>query len=872
MRLWRDGQPEAWPGGNVGRLLEILLLRPNEAQPAQLLIEALWPGSAEDSTARHRLHVTVSRLRALLATDEAPPGAAWELGREGEDYLLQIPEGGIDRAEFERLAAKALADGDRSVAQAALEFWRGPAYEGFPISPGVQAEASALEALRLRLTDLVAPAGVDELLRRAKLHPSWPAGDLLDRTGTLALPGVGETRAIVVTAPAGYGKSTILAQWAQGQTHGVAWLNLDSGDDDPVRFWRSIELALREGLGGDVDVDLGTDRPGSAAMLGRWSTSDRAFGLVLDDLHHITSPVVQGEIGRLLAHLPRRCTLVAASREELAGPVAARLPEPVHRVSQADLRFDRVEVVRLVAGDDGRADQLLERTNGWPLAVIALHRSGADLPAGAPPDVERYVEDQLLAGLPDDVRDLVFVIAHLDAFTVDLCEAVTDRGDVADSLAWLRSRGLFLIEGPNRAHTWTRLHPLIAVVAQRQGAATTNVTKVWRRAGRWHREQGMDEEALNYAVLAQDRSAIAALAGDVLLHAALRAEAVRCVQWLQRIDPDDLAGDIRAHGIATYLAVEWMDRDDGLPWMLSRQRHFGGDDDAAQVIVDAIEAMREGHEALAVQISERVMHRCLERSWEHIEDLSDLLLGSAFLTLIRARTLLGTTAHDDGLFPSAVAMLRPRAPLLAAYVSSWWGLVALLDGEDVFAASLAEDYYQVRRSVDLGRPARRDNTLLGSLLAGRETSDPERLRQLGNGIEDLVVRLDRKGEHSEAAMCRVVAAGIYRRGGHDDLAKPHQRRFRALRRTFTDAAFLDRLEAWVDEHVVAIAPVPSHSSPMDLLTPRQREIVAHLPSDLSIAAIADQLYISPHTLRTHLRDIYRRLGVRSRHEAVARFR
>jgi DNA-binding CsgD family transcriptional regulator len=263
------------------------------------------------------------------------------------------------------------------------------------------------------------------------------------------------------------------------------------------------------------------------------------------------------------------------------------------------------------------------------------------------------------------------------------------------------------------------------------------------------------------------------------------------------------------------------------------------------------------------------MHRCLEGSWQHVEDLSDLLLGSAFLNLIRAKTLLGTTAHDDDLFPSAVAVLRPRAPLLAAYVSSWWGLVALLDGEDELAASLAEDYYQVRQSTDLGRPARRDNTVLGSLLAARETRDTERLHQLGNGIEDLVVRLDRKGEHSEAAMSRVVAAGIYRRGGHDNLAEPHQRRFRALRRTFTDATFLDRLEAWVDAHVAAV-PVPSRSSPIDLLTPRQREIAGHLPSDLSIAAIADQLFISPHTLRTHLREIYRRLGVRSRHEAVAR--
>jgi DNA-binding CsgD family transcriptional regulator len=194
--------------------------------------------------------------------------------------------------------------------------------------------------------------------------------------------------------------------------------------------------------------------------------------------------------------------------------------------------------------------------------------------------------------------------------------------------------------------------------------------------------------------------------------------------------------------------------------------------------------------------------------------------------------------------------------------------VALTDGADDQAMAMAEDYYQVRRSSDLARPARRDNTLLGAALAARATDDPDELRRLADGLDDLLLRFERKGEHTEEALGHLVTAGILRRAGLEAEAGPHRQRCQAMRRTFRDTAFLDRLEAWVDTNLVD-APAVSTSS-IDRLTPRQREVAALLPTELSVAAIAEQLFISPHTLRTHLREIYRRLGVRSRHEAVAR--
>jgi DNA-binding CsgD family transcriptional regulator len=263
------------------------------------------------------------------------------------------------------------------------------------------------------------------------------------------------------------------------------------------------------------------------------------------------------------------------------------------------------------------------------------------------------------------------------------------------------------------------------------------------------------------------------------------------------------------------------------------------------------------------------MHRCLEGSWSGVDELSPLLLGSAFSNLLRARVFQDTARHDDELFPAAIGLLRPRSPLLAAFAGSIWGFVAFADGEHELASSLAEEFFQARRPKELVRPVRRDNSVLGALIAACRTTDADQLRRLGEGIEDAVAEREARGQHTEATLARLVVAGIYERGGWTDLAAPHRASVSALRRTFDDAPFIDRFDAAVTAMSSAVSPRAA-ARVEDLLTPRQQVVARHLASGLSVEEIAAQLFISRHTLRTHLREIYRRLGVRSRHEAVLR--
>ncbi len=874
-RIWRGDQEVQLPAGNVGSLLRLFLLRPDEARSALELQRVLWPGSEDQRGDRHRLQVTVSRLRSFLSEERLAEGS-WQLTVSDGRYSLSIPPGGLDRRTFEELAAAALSSGDVTVATQALELWRGHPYEGFPMSPEVAAEAAALGELRRRLFDLCATADSAETVPAAKVQPPWPAGTLLERRLATSAPAVGEVDVLAVVAPPGFGKSTLLAQWAARQTAPVAWVNLDPGDEDPVRLWRAIGRALGEafGVGPDALVGHGVDaRAGSAAMLEDLASrrgSKATFGLVLDDLHVLRSANAVDEVARLLRSLPMGATVAIATREQ----VPAALSEDgagrrLRTLSEADLRFALEEVEQLVGDDDERARWLHERTDGWPVAVTALHRSGAELTMPPPPAMAQYIDDEVISLLPEWVERIVVQIVHLDAFTVDLCEAVTGQEDAGAALAWLRARGLFLVDtGDDADQGWSRFHPMIAAVARRRGAATLNLDRIWRRAAVWHRDHGFDEAALGYAVKAGDRATIGALAGGVLLDSALRGEGVRCVQWLQRIRPDDLADDFRSHGIAVYLAVEWMDRDDRASWLRSRSLHFGDADDGVGVLVAAIEAMREGREAEAIERSELVVHRCLEGTWPEVGELSQLLLGSAFSNLLRAKVLSGELKHDDPLFPSAVTLLRPHAPLLAAFVHSFWGLVALVDGEVDIAESLAEEQYQARLRRELGRPAKRSNSVLGALLASLRTTAPERLLEIARDIEDIPPLHERKGQHTEGTLAMLALAAIYRRAGFGDHAEPLERRAAGLRRTFADTAFLDRYDQWLMGSLGGSQHAPG--STLGSLTPRQREVAAHLASTLSLDEIAEKLFISRHTLRTHLREIYRRLGVGSRHEAIVR--
>jgi LuxR family transcriptional regulator, maltose regulon positive regulatory protein len=244
-----------------------------------------------------------------------------------------------------------------------------------------------------------------DALLATKLHVPRSRPGLVPRGPLARLLDEGADRGLVlVAAPAGYGKSVLLAEWARDITPPVAWLSLDAGDNDPVRFWRHVLAALdltRPGIAGRIGPLAGPPAPPSydalvSALINDVVTEPGPPGvlLVLDDYQLITSPAVHAPVRYLLERRPTGLCVVLASRSDPPlGLARYRARGELGEVRAADLRFTLEGAAELLcqawAGLDlPAAAALAERTEGWAagLQLAALSLRGQD-------DIGRFAAD-----------------------------------------------------------------------------------------------------------------------------------------------------------------------------------------------------------------------------------------------------------------------------------------------------------------------------------------------------------------------------------------------------------------------------------------------------------------------------------------------
>lgn len=864
------------PPGQVGALLELLLLRPGVGHTVEELVSTLWDGQPADEVGRRRLRVTVSRLRKFL--DDGDPGGL-RVAHERDAYRLDATPSSLDRLRFETDAAAALATKRPTDVDAALAVWDGTPYSAWRWPGPARRERAALEHLRAALLDLKVAA--DGGVARTAVRPPALNHMFLARERLLrSLPSVGASGLVAVTAPPGFGKSTVLAQWARAQTGRVAWISAAADDADPARFWALVRRALiAAGVLAADHGPLGGTTASLQALGARVRTADAPCAVVLDDMHHLAGAEVADAVRDLVRTLlDAGATVAVASRLALPGPIRrAAEPHGVHVVDLGDLRFTLDEVIALFPDvERARVERVWRATEGWPIAVVSLIRAGAgdrglaevgegsrDLSALA-----AYVSSEVIAALPQDLATFVMTIAPLDAFTISLCNAVTGTRGAAEQLTRLRQHGLFLVEtvGESDLDTgWFRFHHGVRTELRRLARSAVDVDLVHRRAARWHVARGLKAAALRYAVAARDRKVIEAIAGDVLLEAVIRREFLASSALIRRIHPDDVVGNPRGHAVCFWIALIWLPQTERGAWLHSRTRHFG-DDDVLVLLSRGSNAFREGRAGEAVELCERALETADGLGGGELADLVPVLTGVTLAHLVNARMLQDSLRHDDPLFARAVSAIRPYLPLSAAFVYATWALVAALDGNEVRARALAQEYLETRNTTDAGStPIER--TLIGALLSASSTDDPARLRWIGSELERGMQRLELLGNTSQLAMNRLVAASIYRRAGDPEAAARFQGLADTAIATFADAPVFDRLRPLLDEH-------DTDRALMSLLllgfSRRQRDILPYLATDLPSADIAARLHISVSTLRGHLQHIYARLGVRSRIAAAAR--
>jgi LuxR family maltose regulon positive regulatory protein len=404
--------------------------------------------------------------------------------------------------------------------------------------------------------DLAAPRERDELLA-TKVNLPRTRPDRLARSRLSQRLDEGMAQALIlVCAPAGFGKTTLLADWATSASCPVAWLSLDEGDNDPARFWRYVVAALdraRGGLGEQLRPLLTAPTPLSGqgvvtALIKQLEAQPDELALVLDDYHMIDEPAIHASLVLLLRHLPPQLHLAIASRSDPPLPLARlRAGGQLTELRAADLRFTPGEAaaflqevwklelpVQTVAA-------LEARTEGWVvgLQLAALSLQGRPDPEGfldAFTGIHRYVLDYLteevLARQPDRIRRFLLQTSILERLNGPLCDAVTEESDGQAMLEELERANLFLVP-LDEERRWWRYHQLFADLlrARLRQLQPELVPELHRRAAGWCEQHGLIDEAIRHAVAAGDTPWATRLVEEHLGETLRRGEG-KLVRWL----------------------------------------------------------------------------------------------------------------------------------------------------------------------------------------------------------------------------------------------------------------------------------------------------------------------------------------------------
>jgi LuxR family maltose regulon positive regulatory protein len=398
-------------------------------------------------------------------------------------------------------------------------------------------------------------------LLETKLHvPRWRRGLVARPRLTDRLSRGAESALTLVSAPAGFGKTTLLAEWlaaAPADGRSVAWLSLDQRDNDPALFWTYLVAALKTaapGVGAGALSLLQSPRPPGeadlAALLNDLDAISDDVVLVLDDYHVIDARDVQDGLAFLLEHLPAQIHLVIASRTDPALPLARlRGRGELAEIRAADLRFtpgeaaaylNEVMGLALTAAD---VAALEGRTEGWiaALQLAALSMQGREdvtaFIAGFAGD-DRYIVDflaeEVLQRQPEDVQEFLLQTSILDRLNGPLCDAVTGREGGRATLAELERGNLFLVPLDDRRR-WYRYHQLFADVlhARLRDERPAEVPDLHRRASGWYEQNGEPSEAIRHALAAGDFGRAADLI-ELAIPAMLRSRQEAAVLgWLE---------------------------------------------------------------------------------------------------------------------------------------------------------------------------------------------------------------------------------------------------------------------------------------------------------------------------------------------------
>ncbi|MBX3001685.1 MAG: hypothetical protein KF893_24390 [Caldilineaceae bacterium] len=364
----------------------------------------------------------------------------------------------------------------------------------------------------------------------------------------------------LVSAPAGFGKTTLVSEWIADCDRPVAWLSLDKGDNDPTRFLTYFVATLQRiaaTIGAEMLAVLESPQPPPTESILTTLLNDIAaiaddFILILDDYHAIESQAVDNALNFLLDHLPPQMHLVIATREDPHLPLARlRARDQLLELRAADLRFSPAEAAEFLNQtmglnlSAGEVAALETRTEGWiaGLQLAAISMQGQEDVAGFIKSftgshhfVLDYLVEEVLGQQPEGIQTFLLCTSILDRMCGPLCDAVllTPAALGQETLAYLEHANLFIVPLDNERR-WFRYHHLFAELLRQRLQQRGNVDELHIRASQWYEENGLEVEAFHHAAAANDieRAERIITRGAIPLHSLAVVNAV--LNWLDSL-------------------------------------------------------------------------------------------------------------------------------------------------------------------------------------------------------------------------------------------------------------------------------------------------------------------------------------------------
>jgi LuxR family transcriptional regulator, maltose regulon positive regulatory protein len=739
-------------------------------------------------------------------------------------------------------------------------------------------------------------AGERAVLLAAKSAPPAIRGRLIERAALIELLSAAPARKLtLLSAPAGWGKTTLLAQWVGGadDRRRRSWLSLDASDNDPARFWACAISALSKASPGVAPraselIRMGADprQVVLPTLLDELAGIDHQIALILDDYHVVENRTVHEQVSVLVERMPPTFQLVIATRSDPALPLARlRARGELLELRAEELRFHAGEAADLLDNvlgfrlTDAQVQQLFRRTEGWAagLYLAGLSLAGSTDAAAFIQDFagdNRHIVDYLIAevldGQPPHIRSFLLRTSLLGRLSGPLCDAVLQTSGSASVLETIERDNLFLLP-LDVSRRWYRYHQLFADLLRTElhCSEPALIPTLHQRASAWFAGEGLTDAAIHHLVAGVDMQGAAELIAESWASAFNLGRLSTVSGWLDALPPELVSGHPRLCFARAWIALGWGHLDDADRWIDAVQAARAGDTadghhiDAKLVVLRALHRFKSGDLTAALDTARRAVSL----------DLGHAPVGGpiAYCTYGAALYFSGDTHEAQAAFRTAVSLAESVGHLLAhRYALGYLAIISAQQGQLATAEEL------VRRATGSSRDLA-DEEHFVDMMASLATAiilDNRDDTAAAAEAADMAVAEARRGagvlEVANALMARAEILGhlgehAQRQASRDEAAM--------LVRGCNDAGVVARSLAGTHRRTAVEVNARSKGNlVVEALTAKEHEVLGLLATRLSRREIGERLYVSVNTVKTHQRAVYRKLGVENRGAAVTRAR